>query len=144
MPRLSPLCIAWACAALATSHTFAAPAIWRCGNSYSDLPCEGGSQIGAAGATPSAEQRRQADEGTRKDQAAAQRMERERLHLEARAPRSAAVIAAPPREAKHAAAPYTVVKPNRKKAVEKADAFVASSGRPPPKERSKKPRASED
>ena len=81
-------CLGCACGAPASA------AIFRCGNSYSDRPCDGAARIEAPEA-PSAEQRRQADEGTRKDEAAAERMQRERLRLEASAAHRGAVILGP-------------------------------------------------
>ncbi|MDM0043308.1 hypothetical protein QTH91_02320 [Variovorax dokdonensis] len=73
--------------AIATLICIASPiaqaAIWRCGNSYSDIPCPDAVRIDPSGTAPSAEQKREADEATRKNEAAAQRMERERLRLEA-------------------------------------------------------------
>ena len=136
MPRLSPpIAIALACCALAThSAAIAAPGIWRCGNSYSDSPCEGARQIEQQ-APPSAEERLRRDEGTRRDQAAADRMQRERLELEAR-PRKSVVMGASPRPAP-AAGPR---KPESKKSTRprKPDGFVATYTDPAAQPKGKK------
>jgi hypothetical protein len=58
----------------------AAPA-WRCGNAYSDTPCPGGRRIDAI-AAPDEGARRAADEATRRIEARADAMERDRLHAE--------------------------------------------------------------
>lgn len=128
--------IALACAAMAFAPAQAAPAIWRCGNSYSDRPCADGKPI-ETDEPPSVEQRRQADEATRRDMEAASRMQRERLRLEAgQVHRRAILIGPPPREAP------TDIKPSRKKAKKKgltpSDAFVASYANPDGKEKKKK------
>lgn len=54
---------------------------WRCGNAYSDRPCEGGSTV-KVDDRRSNEDRRAADAGTRNAQTQADRMERNRLSLE--------------------------------------------------------------
>ena len=152
MTSLSSHWIALACAAAAsiTAPALAAPTIWRCGNSYSDTPCEGAKPI-EADAPPSAERRRQADEGTRRDMEAANRMQRERLRLEAeQSRRGAIVIGSPARgEAARAAPAPTLLKPGKKKRLEKPDAFVASYANPDGNEKSsnkkkKKPKAGAD
>lgn len=58
---------------------------WRCGNTYSDRPCTGGKVV-ALDAAPSAEQAREAERSTRRTQAAADRMERDRLRREKAVP----------------------------------------------------------
>ena len=151
MTPVSARWIALACtAAAAGAQALAGPSIWRCGNSYSDMPCEGARAI-EADAPPSAERRRQADEGTRRDMEAASRMQRERLRLEAEQSRRRAIVIGPPgREAAagaSAAAP-TLPKPaKRKKSLQKPDAFVASYANPDADEKSrkkKKPKAAAD
>ena len=138
MPRLSPLWIALACVVATHSTSIAAPGdIWRCGNSYSDTPCDGGTQLDSQ-AQPSAEDRRQRDAGTRRDQAAADRMQRERLELEAK-PRQPLVIGPPAREAPSA----NLLKPDKKKKnarPKKPDGFVATYTNPTaqPAEKKKK------
>jgi len=54
---------------------------WRCGNTYSDQPCEGGRTV-KVDDRRSHEDRRAADAGTRSAQTQADRMERNRLSLE--------------------------------------------------------------
>lgn len=54
---------------------------WRCGNTYSDQPCEGGRTV-KVDDRRSDEDRRAADAGTRGVQTQADRMERNRLSLE--------------------------------------------------------------
>jgi len=54
---------------------------WRCGNTYSDQPCEGGKTV-KVDDRRSDEDRRAADAGTRGIQTQADRMERNRLSLE--------------------------------------------------------------
>ena len=139
MPRLSPLWIALACVVATHSTTSIAAAgnIWRCGNSYSDTPCDGGTQL-APQSQPSAEDRRQRDAGTRRDQATADRMQRERLELEAK-PRQALVIGPPAREAPSATPPKPDRK-NRNARPKKPDGFVATYNNPTaqPAEKKKK------
>ena len=136
MTTLSSHWIALACAvaaAAAAAQVLAAPdvTIWRCGNSYSDTPCEGARPI-EADAPPSAERRRQADESTRRDMEAAAGMQRERLRLEAgQSRRGAIVIGAPARsEAARATPAPTLLKPGKKKRLAKSDAFMASYASP--------------
>jgi hypothetical protein len=156
MSTLSSRWIALACAAAAAAAATPALAgptiIWRCGNSYSDLPCEGARSIEADVPAPSAERRRQADEGTRRDMEAANRMQRERLRLEAEQSRRGAIVIGSPasRAAARADPAPTQLKPGKKKRLEKPDAFVASYGSPDGNEKSrkkkkqKKPKAAAD
>lgn len=138
----SPLGLALACATLAATPSIdAAPTVWRCGNSYSHTPCEGASAVGDSLPEPTAEQRRQADEGVRRDQAAAERMQHERLKLDAQ-PRQAAIIGAPASDTRHAEA----IEPKARKKnprLKKPEAFVASYADPnaalPTKKKKKKP-----
>ncbi len=124
--------------------TTASATVWRCGNSYSDTPCAGATAIEAP-ASPSAQQQRQADEATRKDQAAAQRMERERIRLEAAAAgRGAVIIGEPPRASRHVHEAATLT-PVKKKTSGKARSssirsgeFVASGPAPDSSSRKKK------
>ncbi len=67
----------------AQSHT-----VYRCGNSYSPQPCEGGPAINAADER-SAEQRKSHDSTIRRDVRTADAMEKERLKQEAAAARAA-------------------------------------------------------
>jgi hypothetical protein len=72
-------CLQWAAMAAESSA-----GVWRCGNSYSDRPCVGGSLLDA-GDPRTEQQRREADRIAREARALAENMERERLLLEASA-----------------------------------------------------------
>lgn len=54
---------------------------WRCGNAYSDQPCEGGKAV-RVNDSRNAQDRRDADTGTRSARTQADQMERSRLSLE--------------------------------------------------------------
>jgi hypothetical protein len=54
---------------------------WRCGNSYADQPCEGGKAV-RVDDSRNAQDRRDADTGTRSARTQADQMERSRLSLE--------------------------------------------------------------
>jgi hypothetical protein len=73
---LAGACLHWAAAAQASNG------IWRCGNTYTDQPCEAGRALPLDEA-PGATRKREADQATREARAEAERMERERLRLEA-------------------------------------------------------------
>jgi hypothetical protein len=77
--RIAIACIA-TCTWLATAAQEPSGA-WRCGNTYTDRPCEGGKAIGR-GDAPDSDQAREAQDDTRRIQAAADRMERDRLRQE--------------------------------------------------------------
>lgn len=68
-------------------HAAAQPAAgtWRCGNTYTDQPCPGGRAL-PLDAPPGTERVRDADAQTRQMQAAAVRMEAERLRHERERP----------------------------------------------------------
>jgi hypothetical protein len=65
--------------------------VWRCGNVYTDTPCQGGRRV-EADDTRSPDQKRNADEATRDARASAIRMEKDRLRLEAAGARNRAVV----------------------------------------------------
>lgn len=71
--------------AVAACAAFAAQAntIWRCGDRYSDVPCEGGRTVEAA-PQASADQARRAQEATRSNLQAADMLQRQRLREEGR------------------------------------------------------------
>ena len=145
MPRLSPLSIALACVVATHSTTsIAAPDnIWRCGNSYSDTPCDGGTRLGSQQAQPSAEDRRQRDANTRRDQAAADRMQRERLELESK-PRQAVVIGPRAAEASSTTPSTSLAKAGKKRRSARPgrpDEFVATYADPSPEPGNKKKKA---
>ncbi len=82
-PQIAFFLIA-ACVHLTGPAAANASETWRCGNSYSDQPCPGGKAIDASDPRNSAD-RRAADAATRRDRAAADTLERERLRREAMA-----------------------------------------------------------
>jgi hypothetical protein len=73
---LAGACLQWAALAAEGSN-----GTWRCGNTYTDHPCEGGKAVNLEDVRD-ADQRREADRSTRDARAAADRLERDRLHLE--------------------------------------------------------------
>jgi hypothetical protein len=88
---LAGACLHWAAAAEGASG------IWRCGNTYTDRPCDAGRALPLDEA-PGATRKREADQATREARAEAERMERERLRLEAaQGPRQATLIDNAPR-----------------------------------------------
>jgi hypothetical protein len=83
---LAGTCIQWA--------VFAADGIngtWRCGNTYTDQPCQGGKALNVED-TRDIQQKRAADQTTRDAQAAADRLERDRLRLESTSARKQASL----------------------------------------------------
>jgi hypothetical protein len=79
--RITPIAAAAIASGLLGLPAAAGAATWRCGNTYSDQPCEGGKALALDDARDAA-QKRDADRTTREAQAAGERMERERLRLE--------------------------------------------------------------
>jgi hypothetical protein len=65
----------------------AAQTVWRCGNSYSQQPCDGGSAVAAPQSSTAAEAR-QAAAATRADAQRAQALEQARLAQEKNAPKA--------------------------------------------------------
>lgn len=96
---------------------------WRCGNSYTDRPCTGGKAL-ALDAGPSAEQVREAQRSTRRTEAAADRMERERLRRERSAPSPLIHLAKPANASSPAEPAHPTVK--RKKGRREPDFFTAA------------------
>lgn len=76
---LAGACLQWA--ALAAESENGGSGIWRCGNSYSDRPCQEGRPLDIDDGR-SSEEKRIADQHTRDARAFADRLERERLQLE--------------------------------------------------------------
>ena len=66
---------------ISAQNAAAAQPTWRCGNRYSDQPCQGGQAV-EVGDPRSAVDRRAADTATRRDASNANIMERDRLQLE--------------------------------------------------------------
>jgi len=114
----------------------AGPTIWRCGNSYSELPCAGGTTIRPDPA-PSAEQRRQSDDATRQNMATGASMERERLKLEARAQREPVVMSSERAKPVAEKAPAVRTAKKKKRAAPESDHFTASYSHPSEKKTKK-------
>ena len=96
---------------------------WRCGSTYTDRPCTGGKAL-ALDAGPSADQVRDAERNARRTEAAADRMERDRLRRERSAPSPLIHLAKPthavsPAEPAHLAA-------KKKKGRKEPDFFTAA------------------
>jgi hypothetical protein len=79
--RHTAIFVAAACVQQAGLAADTSPGTWRCGNTYSDQPCQGGKALDLDDARQTA-QKRDADRTTREAQLAADRMERDRLRLE--------------------------------------------------------------
>ena len=107
---------------------------WRCGSTYTDRPCAGGKAL-AFDAGPSADQVREAERSTRSTEAAADRMERERLRRERSAPSPLIHLAKPnavsPAEPAHPAA-------KKKKGRKEPDFFTAAGPGTPKKKKAEK------
>jgi len=103
--------------ALATAGTAGAQAMYRCGNSYGQQPCAGGSEVAAIAPRPSSDMA-QARAAAQADARRADAMEKARLAQEKNAPK-ALIIG--PKEAAPAAAP----KPQGKKKPGKPEEFTA-------------------
>ena len=87
---------------LAASPWAAAQAVWRCGSSYSEQPCAGGSAI-ATPATPSAADAARAVGAAKADAKRAEEMEKARLVQEKNAPKAVVIGPAEKAEAKKVA-----------------------------------------
>ena len=82
--RIAMVCMAL-CTWIGTVQAQEASGAWRCGNSYTDQPCTGGKAV-AFDVAPNADQALEAERNTRRNQATADRMERDRLRQEKAAP----------------------------------------------------------
>ena len=82
--RATIACMAF-CTWIGAVQAQEASGAWRCGNTYTDQPCKGGKAV-ALDEAPHADQAREAERATRRTQAAADRMERDRLRQEKAAP----------------------------------------------------------
>lgn len=118
------LWLAGACLHWGAIAAEAKPSIWRCGNTYTDVPCQAGQPLEADDAR-SPTQQREADQATRAARAEAGRMERERQRLDA-AQRPAVLIDNAPKP-RHAAAPAPML---RKPGVRKDPLYVNPSDSP--------------
>lgn len=104
----------------------AATGTWRCGNTYSDHPCEGGKPVAMHDRRNSGQQR-DADTDARRAQAAADHMANERFQLErSTAGRQAVLIVKPPeaKPPKPTAEPKSKVR-GKKKPHSASDDFTA-------------------
>ncbi len=117
--------------ALATALPAAAQTIWRCGNSYSQTPCESGAMVAAADPRTAAEAR-QAEAGARADLRRAQALEKARLAQEKAAPR-AVVMGSPQAEPARAekATPADARRGKDKRGVKPPSPFTAVAVAPP-------------
>ena len=88
--------------------------VWRCGSTYSQQPCAGGTPVQVEDAR-SAAQSQQAGKQAQRDAKTAQEMEKSRLALEAKAPQ-ASVIPLPERATPEAPATPVVTRPESAKA----------------------------
>ncbi|MDM0091633.1 MULTISPECIES: hypothetical protein [unclassified Variovorax] len=114
--------IAIACIAMAAT-THAAASTWRCGSTYTDQPCPGGQAL-PMDAAPGTERVRAADEQARQTQAAAARMEAERLRRDRERP--ALVHLPAPSAAKAPVEPHRIA--GRKGKGRKADDLFTAAG----------------
>lgn len=99
-PRLRATLLATALlASFCTSTATASTDTWRCGNAYSDQPCEGGKRIDTADPR-SAENQRASEAATQRIERRADAMARERMQLEnSAAGRGSFAVIADPRVA---------------------------------------------
>jgi len=81
--------------ALASAGSLA-QGIWRCGSSYSQQPCTGGSAVAAPLPSPTAAEAAKAMDAARTDAARAEAMEKARLAQEKNAPGAAVIAPEPP------------------------------------------------
>lgn len=101
--------------AIAWSDAGAAPGIYRCGSSYSQIPCANGQEIKVDDARDAA-QKQVADENTRRNAAAARALEKDRLAQEKQAlaaAHSPKAKLATPAPAEQPAEPITKITPKR-------------------------------
>jgi hypothetical protein len=120
--RTAIVCLAL-CTGFGIAQAQEASGAWRCGNTYTDQPCTGGRAV-ALDVAPSADQAREAERNTRRTQAAADRMERDRLRQERAAPSPLIHLPRPT----NAAAPVEPAHPTakKKKARKEPDFFTAA------------------
>lgn len=132
--RIAIVCTAL-CTWIGTVQAQKAAGAWRCGSTYTDQPCKGGKAV-ALDAAPSADQAREAERNTRRTQAAADRMERDRLRQENAAPAPLLHLPKPtqavvPAEHAHPAA-------KKKKGRKEPDFFTAAGPGPSKKKKAEK------
>lgn len=132
--RTAIVCMAL-CTWIGTVQAQKAPGAWRCGNTYTDQPCTGGKAL-ALDAVPNADQAREAQRSTQRTQAAADRLERDRLRQEKAAPSPLIHLAKPtnavlPAEPAHSRA-------KKKKGYREPDFFTAAGPGAPKKKKAEK------
>lgn len=120
--RIAIVCTAL-CTWIGTVQAQEASGAWRCGNTYTDQPCTGGKAV-ALDAAPSADQTREAERNTRRTQAAADRMERDRLRQEKAAPSPLIHLPKPTQAASPAEPAHPAAK--KKKGRKEPDFFTAA------------------
>ncbi len=103
-----------------------AQAMYRCGSTYGEQPCQGATLVPAA-ARPTDSDARQAESAARRDARLADAMEKARLAQEARAPK-AIILGGTDKPAPTRAAEPAAAKMHKGK---KPDYFTATSPRPP-------------
>jgi hypothetical protein len=101
-------------AALLLTGAAHAEQVWRCGSTYSQQPCAGGTPVQVEDARSKA-QSQQAGQQAQRDAKTAQEMEKSRLALEAKAPQ-ASVIPLAERPATEAPSTPEVTRPEARKA----------------------------
>ena len=130
-------------ALLLTAAGAQAEQVWRCGSTYSQQPCAGGTPVQVEDAR-SAAQSQQAGKQAQRDAKAADAMEKSRLALEAKAPQ-ASVIPLPERATPDAPSTPEVTRAEKpkashaKKKVARSEYFTAvAPGKPGDKKTAKK------
>ena len=123
--RTAIVCLAL-CTWIGAVQAQEASGAWRCGNTYTDQPCTGGRAV-ALDAAPSADQAREAERNTRRTQAAADRMERDRLRQEKSAPSPLIHLPKPTQAASPAEPVHSAAK--KKKGRKEPDFFTAAGPR---------------
>ncbi len=128
--RLPTLLTIFLIAACAISTGARGQIAYKCGNTYSQIPCPGAETVNNADQRTSA-QKQQADDNTRRDQLAADKLEKQRLREEAQVRSDQKAL-----EKKNKAA--AKAKKDKKKAKAEGSADGSSTTLEPPKHRSKK------
>lgn len=114
-----------ACASWAAPPAAGGTIAWRCGDTYTDQPCQGGKAL-ALDDSRDAAQKRQADGATREAQAAGDRLERERMLQEkAQAGRRPTLIDNKPAAAKPEADSMKSAQQKKKKGKKEPEYFSA-------------------
>ena len=130
-------------ALLLTTAAAQAEQVWRCGNTYSQQPCAGGTPVQVQDARDAA-QAQQAGKQTLRDAKTADAMEKARLAQEAKAPQ-ASVMPVPERATPDGPSTPEVIRPQasksskaRKKNAKPEDFTAVAPGKPGDKKTAKK------